>query len=352
VLQVIADPITWYGVAAVVYAGLGIQVFMPGMGSLLRMQRLLLAAAGLAWALYFGLADRLTGLDPVLASDLAFSLDFGLLLAWFALLSRLLRGPYKQSMPETVRRGLYLFWGLIALASVVGLWLSDISNLGATILAAMLLAAALACLAMVTQLHRDSPVEDRAAMRAFVAAGVLLAAPQAIYFSLISLSGSLPESWSIFRTLPVGLAGLLLMRATQIRPQWSLAVFVSPQARAYAPRFLGSLGLLLLLLGQIPVLRALPPEVARLLAFASTLGLGLPLFALLFSESLGARLRVFISKHFLPFRYDYREEWLRLIETLAAPVQRRPLPERTIVGADCRQSGRHPVVTPAGRRAL
>ena len=174
-LQVIADPITWYGVAAVVYAGLGIQVFMPGMGSLLRMQRLLLAAAGLAWALYFGLADRLTGLDPVLASDLAFSLDFGLLLAWFALLSRLLRGPYKQSMPETVRRGLYLFWGLIALASVVGLWLSDISNLGATILAAMLLAAALACLAMVTQLHRDSPVEDRAAMRAFVAAGVLLA---------------------------------------------------------------------------------------------------------------------------------------------------------------------------------
>jgi hypothetical protein len=52
VLQVIADPITWYGVAAVVYAGLGIQVFMPGMGSLLRMQRLLLAAAGpctLAW---------------------------------------------------------------------------------------------------------------------------------------------------------------------------------------------------------------------------------------------------------------------------------------------------------------
>ncbi len=329
-LQVIADPITWYGVAAVVYAGLGIQVFMPGMGSLLRMQRLLLAAAGLAWALYFGLADRLTGLDPVLASDLAFSLDFGLLLAWFALLSRLLRGPYKQSMPETVRRGLYLFWGLIALASVVGLWLSGISNLGATILAAMLLAAALACLAMVTQLHRDSPVEDRAAMRAFVAAGVLLAAPQAIYFSLISLSGSLPESWSIFRTLPVGLAGLLLMRATQIRPQWSLAVFVSPQARAYAPRFLGSLGLLLLLLGQIPVLRALPPEVARLLAFASTLGLGLPLFALLFSESLGARLRVFISKHFLPFRYDYREEWLRLIETLAAPVQRRPLPERTI----------------------
>jgi len=330
VLQLIADPVNWYGVAAVVYAGLGLQVFLPGMGSLLRMQRLFVAGAGIAWGLCFALADRLVSLDPDLANVVLFSLEFGLLLAWFALLSRLLRGPYKQSMPETVRRGLYLFWGLITMGSAVGLWLTGISSVGAPMLAGMLLAAALACLAMVTQLHRDSPVEDRAAMRAFVAAGVLLAAPQAVYFSVISLSGSLPEPWSLVRTLPVGLAGLLLMRATQIRPQWSLAVFVSPQARAYAPRFLGSLGLLLLLLGQIPILRALPPEVARLLAVASTIGLGLPLFALLFSENLGARLRVFISKHFLPFRYDYREEWLRLIETLAAPVQRRPLPERTI----------------------
>ena len=139
-LQVIVDPITWYGVAAVVYAGLGIQVFLPGMGSLLRMQRLFLAAVGLAWSLYFAFAVREAGLDPVLANGVAFTLEFCLLLAWFALLSRLLRGPYKQSMPETVRRGLYLFWGLITLGSPVGLWLSGFSALGAPIMAGMLLA--------------------------------------------------------------------------------------------------------------------------------------------------------------------------------------------------------------------
>ena len=32
----------------------------------------------------------------------------------------------------------------------------------------------------------------------------------------------------------------------------------------------------------------------------------------------------------MPFRYDYREEWLRLIDTLASPEQRLPLPERAI----------------------
>jgi putative PEP-CTERM system histidine kinase len=57
---------------------------------------------------------------------------------------------------------------------------------------------------------------------------------------------------------------------------------------------------------------------------------GLPIAVLIFSENLSARLRVFVSKHFLPFRFDYREEWLRLIETLSAPEQRMPLPERSI----------------------
>jgi len=42
------------------------------------------------------------------------------------------------------------------------------------------------------------------------------------------------------------------------------------------------------------------------------------LFTLLFSANLRARLRVFVSKHFFSYRYDYREEWLRLTEGLAS----------------------------------
>jgi len=45
---------------------------------------------------------------------------------------------------------------------------------------------------------------------------------------------------------------------------------------------------------------------------------GALLFTLLFSGALRARLRVLLSKHFFSYRYDYREEWLRFTEGLAA----------------------------------
>ena len=42
------------------------------------------------------------------------------------------------------------------------------------------------------------------------------------------------------------------------------------------------------------------------------------LVLLMFSGTLRARLRVFLSKHFFSYRYDYRQEWLRFIATIAA----------------------------------
>jgi hypothetical protein len=47
------------------------------------------------------------------------------------------------------------------------------------------------------------------------------------------------------------------------------------------------------------------------------------LFTLLFSGNLRARLRVYLSKHFFSYRYDYREEWLRFTEGLATLGARR-----------------------------
>ncbi len=328
-LDLIPDRASWHWVAALAYAALGLQVFLPSTGSLLRQHRLTLAAAGMAWGAWFALAPGL-GWASLQLSRVSFVVEFLFLLAWFALLYRLLRGPYKQSMPEAVRRGLYLYWGLLALAGAGALSLDGAGGPGLFVLPPVLMAASLACLALLTQLHRDSPLEDRRMMLAFVAGGVLVAGSQAIYFALVTLGVDPGAGWSLVRVMPVVLSAALLIHAARQRPQWSLAIFVSPQARAYAPRLLSTLGLLFALIGLAPVLAVLPAGAARALAFVAVFGLGLPVFTVLFSEGLGARLRVFISKHFLPFRYDYREEWLRLIDTLAAPVQRRPLPERTI----------------------
>ncbi len=317
------------------YLVAGLSFFLMGLltligaSGLLRGHRLSLAATGMLWAAYHGLSNL--PLATALRQPVNFAVEALFLLVWFALLYRLLRGPYKQSMPETVRRALLLFWLLLVASGILVAWLSNRVLFPAGVFYDLiLLSAALVCLALSAQLHRDAPVEDHGALQLFTWAGALTGGSQAVIFALAALSTEVGNQYSVFRTVPISLASLLLIAAARRRPQWSLAIFVSPQARAYAPRLLGMLAILALLAVTVPAFRALPSAASANLALGFVPILGLPVAALLFSEDISARLRVFISKHFLPFRYDYREEWLRLIDTLASPVHRLPLPERAI----------------------
>ena len=57
------------------------------------------------------------------------------------------------------------------------------------------------------------------------------------------------------------------------------------------------------------------------------------LFALAaFSGSFRSKLKVFVSKHFFSYRYDYREEWLRFTRTLSAGDAPRSIQERRSAG--------------------
>ena len=58
---------------------------------------------------------------------------------------------------------------------------------------------------------------------------------------------------------------------------------------------------------------------------------GLLVFVLVsLSGTFRAKLRVFIAKHFFPYRYDYREEWLSFTRTLSSPGTSGSLRERSI----------------------
>ncbi len=54
------------------------------------------------------------------------------------------------------------------------------------------------------------------------------------------------------------------------------------------------------------------------------------LTVLLFSSRVRARLKVAIDKHFFHYKYDYREEWLRIIRTLSSQETNKRLYERAI----------------------
>ena len=66
------------------------------------------------------------------------------------------------------------------------------------------------------------------------------------------------------------------------------------------------------------------------LQLAFLFGAGVILLAVLFSGALRARLKVFLSKHFFNYKYDYREEWLRFTHTLSAGEPGLKLRQRSL----------------------
>ena len=329
-MATIFNPALWAGLMALVYALVGAYVLLAQGSVLVRTPLLTVLAASIAWGVLVAQPDlfNFSGGFPAAYYALAVVLVY----AWYAFIHRLLRGPYEQSMPEVVRRLLRLFWVVVLGASgFVALLTSEQDTpWQGTLFSVSAAGIALIGLALAAQLGRDTPVESRTALRSLVGAAGLATGAQAILAIVAAAGGGVPPELLGGTAAALTVSGLLLLFALRLRPQWSLAIFVSPEARSYAPRFLATGSILLLALLLLPVFRSMEPEAAQQAAFLLVLGVGVPISLLLFSERLNARLRVFVSKHFLPFRYDYREEWLRLIDTLVSPESRAPLPERVI----------------------
>jgi putative PEP-CTERM system histidine kinase len=331
VVSFLLDPLIWYWGAAGAHALLFAYVLVAGGRGLLRARLLLLAAIGAATSLYLAetaTASMRAGLEPP-----GFVTEFTYAAGWCAFLHRLLRGPYRQSMPEIVRRLLLVFWALLIVIGLLAGWswaVGGPEGLISGVFDGVVLAAALSGVSLAVQLARDAPVEGRVALKMLVAAAATATGVQALVMAVALLAGTAPAPLAAIRGALMMVAVALLARAVQQRPQWSLAIFVSPQARAYLPRFVAMAGVLAVLLAAVPFYRSLQPDTAQPLAIVLVGFTGAPVAAFMFSQRLSARARVFLSKHFVPFRYDYREEWLRLIDTLASPDPRLPLPERAI----------------------
>lgn len=317
--------------AALVHGLLLIVLWRSGSHGLLRAHLVLTAVAGLLAGLLLasGILDAAGGRS----GPAVFLVELFWTSSWFLLLLRLLRGPYGQSMPGRIHRGLWSLWTLFVLLAGGACWYwylrwpapEAMALLGGTVLAAALL-----CVALAAQLGRDAPVEGRDAQQLLVLATALAGGSQAVLMGMFLLTSELTPAVEWLRSLAMAAAAAALLRTVSLRPQWSLETFVSPQARTYLPRLMAMAGVLVVLLVARPFHQGLAGGSAQPMGFL-LIGFGAPpVLMLLFSERLSARLRVFLSKHFFPFRYNYREEWLRLTATLAAAGQSQPLPERAI----------------------
>ena len=124
------------------------------------------------------------------------------------------------------------------------------------------------------------------------------------------------DIWKV-RALIYALCAMAIARGARLMPDWSFGLAVSRRIVFYASSIvmLGAYLLLMSLVASIMVKYAQGWGLSARLGFAVLAALALCLS--LFAGNLMRWLKVFISAHFYPQRYDYRAEWLRFTKTLS-----------------------------------
>lgn len=189
-------------------------------------------------------------------------------------------------------------------------------NLGSVMIPGGLLIA-LVGLMLIEQIYRNSPTESRWGIKALALGLGGLFAYDLFLYSQGLLFGVLDTSTWMARGAVNVLFLPMIAIAARRNPDWDLPIFVSRQVVFYSTSLV-AIGLYLLLMSlggyALVLYGGTWGGLARIVFFA---GAGLVLIVLLFSNTLRAQFKVFLSKHFFRNKYDYRQEWLRLIATLA-----------------------------------
>jgi putative PEP-CTERM system histidine kinase len=201
---------------------------------------------------------------------------------------------------------------------------------GIDLLYAGFLLMAIAGLVMVEQIMRNAHVESRRAVKYLcIGLGVIFAYDFYLYANALLFQNLDPYLWEA-RGFVNAMAVPVLAVAVARDPRLSLDIFVSRRVVFHTTALLAT-GVYLLAMGVGGYyVRAFGGEWATVVQAIFLFGAILVLLVLLFSGRVRANLRVLINKHFFHYKYDYRDEWLRFIQTLSSGQPDDRLPERAI----------------------
>lgn len=185
-------------------------------------------------------------------------------------------------------------------------------------------------LVLVEHLFRNSPPQQRWAIKYLcLGLGGLFAYDFYLYSNAVLFNTVDRELWDVRGFIHILVIPLIAVSAAR-NPQWSLDVFVSRRMVFHSAAILGAgTYLTLMALGGYAI-RFLGGDWGTLAQVIFLFGAVLLLFALMFSGQVRARVRVFLSKHFFNYKYDYREEWLSFIGALASEEPGPGLSERIL----------------------
>ncbi len=323
-----------YGIAAVTFVLLTGLLLSGWRG---KFQGALLAAAAGVTAVWAGLsayASATAGALAALADLLELARDgLWLLFLWKLLQSRALPEGVQthQRMTRWFGLGTLLFSAIFI--TTLGLHMhlfafSPQANLITVIIGRVVLA--VIGLALVEQLYRNAPEAQRWAIKYLcLGLGALFAYDFYLYSDAMLFRVVDTGIWSARGFINALVVPLIAVSAAR-NPHWSLEVHVSRRVVFHSAALFGAGAYLLVMAGAGYYIRLFGGNWGGVLQVVFLFGAAVILLAVLFSGALRARLKVFLSKHFFSYKYDYREEWLRFTRTLSAGEPGLKLRQRSL----------------------
>ena len=318
-----------YGLAALAYLGLSGLIISSWKR---RHGRLLVLATGLStiWGVLSALA-ALGWMPP----GLGLASEVGRNGAWLGLMLYILhlRLPPGATLPAPLRliRALssMLVIGLLAGSlmpviapsqPVMPQWAGNLGLLLLTVLG----------LVLVEQVFRSTRPEDRWAIK-FLCLGLggLFVYDFYLYANAMLFSAMDAQTWAARGYVVAMVAPLIAVSAAR-NPEWAAPVGLSRSMVFHTASLLGAGVYLLLMAGAGYYLRLFGGEWGDVVQTVFLFAAAMLLVLLMFSGTLRARLRVFLSKHFYSYRYDYREQWLNFTRTLTEGQPGEQMCERAV----------------------
>ena len=314
-----------YGLASVGYALFAVYLFSQdrpsGAGSRQRAAAMLGAVllSALWSALVLGYA--LSGIPALyIVSMLVDVLRYG---AWYAFLLALLRPAESRGAERypvfvwlSAVAVLVVVAGVVALALLV-IWTGPGERLQRLVLFQSLLMTVVA-LFLVEQLLRNVTADARWNIKP-----LCIGLGGAFLFDLYLDSDSLlfahvdPDAAAIRGFVHLLVIPLVALSAARSR-DWTRKIQLSRHVVMHTTVLLVAGGYLIFMASVGYYVRYFGGEWGRALQLALVFAGLLALSVLFLSGSIRAKVRVLVGKHFFRYRYDYREEWLRVIRTLSA----------------------------------
>ncbi|PWG62695.1 XrtA/PEP-CTERM system histidine kinase PrsK [Sediminicurvatus halobius] len=210
-------------------------------------------------------------------------------------------------------------WPALMICTAVVFLLASVASgvLSPMALVIGLLLATLAGLVFIERIYRASDGAQRWSLKHLCVGLGLLFAFDFYYFSTALLFGAPAPGLELGRAAVAAVAAPLVAVSAARTRRWSLDIGVSRRLVTDSFVITAAGVYLLAMAGAGYYLRLVGGTWGPLLQSVFLAGAVALLLVGVFSSTLRARLRVLVSKHFFSYGYDYREEWLRFVNTLS-----------------------------------